>query len=48
MPAPEISDDKLKETVECFEKNKGRTRIVAQELKLDGFGHLEELFILDI
>ena len=26
MPAPEISDDKLKETVECFEKNKGRTR----------------------
>ena len=32
MAAPEISDEKLKETVDCFEKIKGSTRRVASEL----------------
>jgi len=34
MPAPPITDEKLKETVECFEKNNGRTKDVAHELKI--------------
>jgi hypothetical protein len=34
MPAPPISDEKLKETANLFEKNKGSTRKVAQELNI--------------
>ena len=34
MAAPPISDEKLKETADLFEKNKGSTRKVAQELNI--------------
>ena len=34
MPAPPISDEKLKETISSVEKNKGSTTKVAQELNI--------------
>ena len=34
MPAPPISDERLKETIELVDKHKGSTRKVAQELNI--------------
>ena len=34
MPAPPISEERLKETIELVDKHKGSTRKVAQELNI--------------